>query len=116
MTRWAWLAVGPFLLLATPAWAQNQVTIIWDDKSADEDGFRIERATGSITGTYAEITTVGANVTTYTDTDSALVAGTLYCYRVRAFNGGGNSAAYTNARCAVPGPKEQLRFKVTPAP
>ena len=113
---WVFLALALVLVSAQSSWAQNQLTILWDDKSTDEDGFRIERATGSITGTYTEIATVAANITTYTDTDAALVAGTLYCYRVRAFNGGGNSAAYTNARCGVPGPKEQLRFKVTPAP
>lgn len=110
------LVLGVILCaLAPPAWAQNQLKLTWEDRSTDEDGFRIERAAGSITGTYSEIASVGANVTTYTDTDSALVAGTRYCYRVLAFNGGGNSA-YTNARCGVPGPKEQLRFKVTPAP
>ena len=43
--------------------------------------------------TYAEIATVGANVTTYSNT--GLNASTTYYYRVRAYNSSGNST-YSN--------------------
>ena len=36
------------------------------------------------TGTYTEIATPGANATTYTDNDTALLDGTQYYYKVRA--------------------------------
>ncbi|MDZ7268026.1 MAG: discoidin domain-containing protein [candidate division KSB1 bacterium] len=70
----------------------SQVDLSWTDNSNNEDGFKIERKTGA-SGTYAEIATVGANVTSYPDT--GLAGGTTYYYRVRAYNAGGNSA-YSN--------------------
>ena len=72
--------------------------LTWIDNSEDEDGFRIERKLQS-NGTYAVITTVGANVTSYGD--SGLANSTAYCYRVNAFNSAGNSA-YTNEACGTP--------------
>jgi len=43
--------------------------------------------------------TVGANVASYSDT--GLTEGTIYCYRVYAYNGSGDSA-YSNVACATP--------------
>ena len=45
------------------------------DKDGDESGFKIQRKKVA-TGTYADIRTTGANVTSYTDNDSALRDGT----------------------------------------
>ncbi len=61
----------------------------WHDNSSDEKGFKIERKTGA-GGTYAQVGTVGIGITTYTNTGP--VPGTLYYYRVKAYNLGGNSA------------------------
>src|SRR5437870_2062888 len=61
--------------------------LAWTDNSTNETGFAIERRMG--TGTYSEIATVGASVTSYTDT--GLTAGTPYSYRVRAWNAVGYS-------------------------
>ena len=74
-----------------------QVTLSWSDNSTNEEGFRIERRTGT-TGTYAEIAAVGVNAASYTDVN--LANGTTYCYRVRAYNAGGASA-YSNEQCAT---------------
>src|SRR5262245_51680449 len=74
-----------------------QLTLSWSDNSTNEDGFRIERRTGT-TGTYAEITTIGVNTTSYTDAN--LANGTTYCYRVRAYNAAGTSG-YSNEQCAT---------------
>ena len=63
-----------------------QLTLSWSDNSNNEDGFRIERRTGT-TGTYAEIAALGVNAASYTDVN--LANGTTYCYRVRAYNAGG---------------------------
>ena len=69
----------------------NKVSLSWTDNSGDESGFKIQRKKGA-TGTYADIRTTGANVTSYTDNDSALRDGTLYYYRVCATNAAGDSA------------------------
>ena len=82
--------------LAAGAVSSSQIDLSWTDNSGNEDGFRIERATGG--GAFAEIATVGANVTSYAST--GLAASTAYSYRVRAFNSGGNSA-YSNIATAT---------------
>ena len=74
-----------------------QLTLTWTDNSTNEDGFAIERKTGP-TGTFAQIGTVGSNVTSYID--SALASLTTYCYRIVAFNGAGNSA-YSGEACGT---------------
>ncbi|MBI5864629.1 MAG: fibronectin type III domain-containing protein [Planctomycetes bacterium] len=67
----------------------GQARLNWQDNSNNEDGFRIERQKRSggrwnASGTF----TVGANVTTATDTPGA----GQYRYRVQAYNASGNSA------------------------
>ena len=49
---------------------------------------------------FAQIATVGPNVTSYTDT--GLLPLVTYCYRVRAYNGAGDSG-YSNTACSQPG-------------
>ncbi len=67
--------------------SSSQINLTWQDNSSDETGFKIERKTG--TGSYSQIATVGANVTSYSN--SGLSTGTTYYYRVRAYNAAGNS-------------------------
>lgn len=69
----------------------DRLTISWTDNANNEKGFRIERREGS--GSFSEIATVGANVTSYANT--GLKKNTTYTYRVRAFNDAGNSS-YSN--------------------
>jgi YD repeat-containing protein len=75
------------------------LNLAWADNSSDETGFRIERKTGAA-GAYAEVATVGAGVTGYSNT--GLTPNTQYFYRVRATNTGGNSA-YSNEASAATG-------------
>jgi hypothetical protein len=55
----------------------------------------VERKTET-TGAYAWIAATGTGITTYTD--STVVVGTTYCYRVQASNASGNSD-YSNEAC-----------------
>ncbi len=79
--------------------------LTWEDNSTDETGFSIERSVDS--GSFVEIATVGADVTSYQDT---IVLGTKYSYRVRAFNEFGRSpysAVVTNAPVFTTQPASQ---------
>jgi hypothetical protein len=68
----------------------TQVTLLWADNSSAETGFRIERCLGETCTNFTLIKTVGANVTTFTNT--GLTANQTYRYRVRAYQGTTNSA------------------------
>jgi hypothetical protein len=74
--------------LTATAVSSSQIDLAWTDNSSDETGFKIERKTSS-GGTYTQIATVGANVTSYNNT--YLTADTTYYYRVRAYSAAGNS-------------------------
>ena len=82
---------APSNLTATPI-SDTQINLAWTDNSDNEDGFQIERKTG-VSGTWGQIDTVDADVTTYNDT--GLSASTIYYYRVRAYIAAGGWA-YSN--------------------
>jgi len=84
--------------LAANATSSSEIALTWQDNSADETGFKIERKTGS--GSFSEIATVSADATSYNDT--GLSANTTYTYRVRAFNSNVNSN-YSNETAATIG-------------
>ncbi|PYJ28593.1 MAG: hypothetical protein DME90_07325 [Verrucomicrobia bacterium] len=86
------IPVAPSGLTIT-AITSGAVSLAWTDNSNNETGFKIQRKQGA-TGTYTQIATPGANVTTYTDS-SALLDGTQYYYKVCATNSAGDSA-YSN--------------------
>ncbi|MFC1567004.1 fibronectin type III domain-containing protein [bacterium] len=68
--------------------SSTQVQFSWIDNADDEDGFKIYTSTAGL------LATVGANVTTWTDT--SLTANTSsYAWQVRAYNIGGESAGST---------------------
>ena len=75
--------------LVSSAASSSQINLSWT--SNNEIGFKIERRTGA--GIYAQIATVGANISSYSNT--ALTASTAYSYRVRASNATGDSS-YSN--------------------
>lgn len=79
----------------------TEIDLAWTDNSGDETGFKIDRSLTSGSG-FSEIDTASADATTYSDT--GLVSGTQYYYRVRAFNGAGNSAYTTEANDTTDGP------------
>jgi hypothetical protein len=80
--------------------SRTQIDLSWNDNADNEDGFIIERKTG--TGSYSEITPLAANTTSYSDTDVS--ACTDYTYRVYAFNAVNNSGYTNEASVTTPGP------------
>ena len=75
----------------------SSLTLSWQDMSTNETGFAVERKLGSA-GSYSQIATVAANLTTYTDT--SVVSGSTYCYRSQAFNST-QTSAYSNEACQI---------------
>jgi hypothetical protein len=67
----------------------GQVLVAWADNSNDEDGFRVERMRKQKNRwVESQVTDVGADVTSILDAPGS---GT-FRYRVRAYNGTGDSA------------------------
>jgi hypothetical protein len=91
---------APSALAASAATAAINLT--WQDNSATEDGFRVERRTG--TAAFAQIATTPANASAYSDTTAA--TGVAYDYRVAAFGPGGTSSpsAIASAQIAAAPP------------
>ncbi len=81
--------------LSAAAVSTSQINLSWTDNANDEDGFYIERDAGS---GFQQIASVGANVTTYSNT--GLTSNSTYSYRVRAWNSAGNSG-YSNTASAT---------------
>ena len=84
--------------LTAVAVSANQINLSWTDNSGNEQGFAVERCQGATCTNFAQIATVGANVTSFANT--GLTKNKPYRYRVRAFNAGGNSA-YSNIASAT---------------
>lgn len=74
--------ISPNNLVGTADSDTHSATLTWQDRSAYETGFKIERSTDN--STFTTVTTTAANATTFTDTTA--VVGTVYYYRVSAVN------------------------------
>jgi hypothetical protein len=88
---------APSGLTVTPV-SNSRLKLTWVDNANNESGFKIERSKSATTG-FAQIRTVGANITAFTNT--GLTQGVRYYYRVRAYNSSGNSP-YSNVASAIP--------------
>ncbi len=86
---------APTSLTATAA-SSSQIDLAWTDNSDNEGGFTIEGSDDGIT--FSHLATVGANVTSYSET--VLTEGTTRYYRVKATNGG-KSSAWSNTANAT---------------
>ncbi|QHI68030.1 fibronectin type III domain-containing protein [Tichowtungia aerotolerans] len=76
--------------LTATAMGPDQIDLSWTDNSSDETGFRIAcQVDGQ--GGYTQIVSLAAGTTNYSNT--GLSEGTLYEYRVVAYNVNGDSAA-----------------------
>lgn len=73
------------------------IALSWQDNSNNENGFSIERRDGS--NGYAEIARVGANITTFRDTN--VLPGVAYVYRIKAIGVDGNSLPSNEAGALI---------------
>lgn len=70
--------------------SQTSVSLVWQDNSLNETGFKIYRYNGS---TFQYLSSVGVNTVAFTD--SGLSCNTSYAYRITAYNDLGESAQTT---------------------
>ena len=87
------------------------VSLAWNDNSNNETGFKIERKVGA-GGSYTQIATTGQNWAAYSD--YSISTGVTYYYRVRAYNGGGDSS-YSNEVAITPLPAPYIS-SISPNP
>ena len=75
--------------LTATALSISQINLLWNDNSANEAGFKVERVKVSASTTtcpttgYTTVATLEANSVSHGD--SGLTAGTKYCYRIVAY-------------------------------
>jgi hypothetical protein len=86
--------------LTAEAVARDRVELTWLDRSDNEAGFKIERRSGPTP--YITVGLVGADVTRFSDASAN--ANTLYQYRVRAINSGGESHPTAEVEALTPPP------------
>ena len=75
---------APAEFTATAA-SSSTIRLSWQDKSTNEEGFKVFRKT--VSGAYSLIKTLGADTITYLD--RGLEPNTQYIYKVQAYNGAG---------------------------
>ena len=86
----------PSGLTASPV-SRSGVDLSWQDNSDSETGFRVQRRQGR-SGNWVQAGLAAENATTFSD--SGLLQGTLYRYRVQAFNDS-QSSSFSNEVVAV---------------
>jgi hypothetical protein len=84
--------------LTADAVSASEINLNWTDNSSDEDGFTIERSTDNFS-TFANLTSVGPNVTNYHD--HSVNASTTYYYRVFAYSNANGSSDYSDIASAT---------------
>lgn len=82
----------PPTTLVVTGFSQTSVSLSWTDKSTNETGFKIERKNAN--GVFTVVGNTLADVTEFTD--SGLLQGSSYTYRVFAYNSSGPSQTYSN--------------------
>ena len=85
--------------VAAVALSSTSIEIVWDDQSASENGFEVQRPTNGTT--FTNLGSTAAGVTDYTDTTAA--ADTEYWYQVESTNSAaGSSAPSASAGATTP--------------
>lgn len=101
------IPIAPSGLSATTS-NDDDINLSWTDNARYESEYRVYRAqsSGSTTVDYTQVATLGANVTSWTDT--SLEDGEQYYYRVTAANSTGESTVSNEASATtdVPAPSQ----------
>lgn len=93
---------------------RTSVNLTWSDKTSNETGFDLVRATDSLFTQSVTTISLGANVTSYKNT--GLAANAKYWYRVRAKNGGTFSGYSNRAVTITPSSIIYVNFHTTVPP
>lgn len=88
--------------LSATAVSPTRIDLTWAD-GPDEEGYKVERKLSS-SSSWTQIALIGANISSYQDTNSGLAAGTTYNYRVRGYTTAGNSPYSNIATVTTPFP------------
>ena len=101
--------LGILIVLFIAPLSGAQVSLSWQDNSANELGFTIERAVGD--GAFATIANristpaeMAASGSRVAFVDSLVASSTTYRYRIAAYNGGGASAFSNIVAVTTPDP------------
>lgn len=99
--------LAPTLLMGI-AGTPRSVEVNWIDNSSNEEGFRIERHTG--TGAWIQVKTLGAGAIKWMD--ETVSPATVYTYRVKAYNAGGDSAWSNEVSVTTPSDVQTVVIKL----
>ena len=94
-TGWVYISSGPPPMpssLVATAVSSSQVNLTWTDNATNETHQNIEREVSG-SATWSTLTSLGSNITSYSDT--TVVAGTSYNYRVQSCLSGSGCSSYT---------------------
>ncbi len=97
---------APSDIIASLSASQEMINVFWNDNSANEEGFLLQRKMNLANWETIALTAVNANI--YVDTN--ISAGNAYRYKVRSFNGSLNSVYVSSLEVSV----EQAVIKTKP--
>lgn len=96
---------SPASLIARPG-PGPQITLTWKDATSTETGFRLERTIGEADAGYMTVAMLGANAVSFSD--SGVVTGATYRYRLFAFNSTEGDSPPSNSAIVTVGASVQL--------
>ncbi len=91
--------------------SDTSLNLTWTDNSTNESGFKVEKKEG-LAGSWYEIASLSQNVTSYSVT--SLNTGTVYFFRIKAYNTLYNSYSYSNeleVSLALPGAPSNITMR-----
>ena len=86
----------------------RSVELNWSDNSSNEEGFRIERRTGG--GAWTQVKALGTDAIKWMD--ETVMPATVYSYRVKAYNAGGESAWSNEFTVTTPSEVQTIVIKL----